>query len=113
MKLYEIQLPARDNSNESTYSALRRFENALLDIAGGYTDCGKAGGLWADGPKIYRDTVILYHVACEPEQFNRILTAAFKLFPDQLAIFTAVIGEATIHSRPQTFTGLDKEAHPL
>ncbi len=100
MKLYEIQLPERDNSDISTYHRCDQWEAHCLQIVGGFSKAGKVVGFWNDKKKgLFIDDMISYRIACQPEQFAALVDCAFRLFPDQLAIFTAEIGTAEIVTR--------------
>lgn len=102
MKLYQITLPMFDNAGLNTNVARVQWEKAALQAAGGFTRLPAAEGAWL-GPdgKTYTDRSRAYHIACEEWAFAGLLAEAFRLFPDQLAIFTAEIGMAIIHERPK------------
>ena len=100
MKLYEIAIPLFDNAGLNTNTARRAFEKSVLASVGGYTRLPAAEGAWLDASgKLYTDRTQSYRLACDDWQFPAVLAEAFRLFPDQLAIFTAEIGTATIHER--------------
>ena len=101
MTLYEILLPVEDNSGATLGGAHRRFVMFLLDTAGGYTVGNERMGAWRD-PRgcLVLDRVRPYQVTCEDAAWRKIVARAFELFPDQLAIFHAKIGDATIEDRP-------------
>jgi len=99
MNLYEIALPARDNSGKDTEQAQAAWCARALELAGGYTEKPPALGVWLDKGKTYRDEMVGFQVACEPTVKDKLLAAAFELFPDQLAIFVSQVGTATIHER--------------
>ena len=106
--LYEIALPTKANDGSDYASALIAWEAKALQRAGGFTRRPDGEGAWADqaeasGPiKVYRDTMRPFRVACEQAIMDDLLRDAFKLFPDQLAIFVATIGTAEIVYRPGT-----------
>lgn len=99
MRYYEIHVPQNDNAGRSYESALVEFRDYLLNVCGGYHRLDPVQGAWRDNGKNYVETMIPFHVACEPETFAKVLAQAFRIFHDQLAIFTAEIGAATIHER--------------
>ena len=102
MRLYEFTIPTHDNAGRSYEQARKRWEAHAIAAAGGLTiQPGFAQGVWVDDGKEYRDQVTQYRVACEESTFKLLLAHAFECFPDQLAIFTADLGEATIHERPK------------
>ena len=93
MNLYAITVP-------NTRGLLNIFENVALDLAGGYTFVGLTSGSWRDDTgTVHTDKMALYHIACTAPIFKRVVTLAFKLFPTELAIFTAKLGTATIVTR--------------
>lgn len=100
MNLYEIALPARDNAGKDVSGAHRAWQARALWLAHGYTEKLPARGVWQDGGTTYVDEMIAYQVACDAAVKDKLLAAAFELFPDQLAIFVSQIGTATIHGRP-------------
>lgn len=101
LTLFEIQLPQRDNAGRFTTLALKAFEQEALTVAGGFSRCAPIEGAWRDGAegKDYYDTMIPYRIACTRLQFTRLRGAAFRLFPDQIAIMVAEIGTAEIIMR--------------
>jgi hypothetical protein len=102
MKLFEIALPTKDNVGKSYGRALKRWEKLALSYAGGYTKLPVAQGAWRDPQTglIYRDLMRGYRVACSPSQFGCLIHAAWECFPDQVAFFTAELGEASIVEGP-------------
>lgn len=102
MRLYQFNIPTHDNSGKSYEAARKRWETMTIAAAGGLTKApGFSEGVWSDQGKLYRETMQVYTVATLPSTFKLLLAHAFECFPDQLAIFTADLGEATIHERPQ------------
>jgi hypothetical protein len=102
MNLYQFILPTEDHNGKSYNEAHRRFKLEAIRIAGGYTEQGsRSFGAWQGPDKIYHDKCNVYQIACTPSQCDDIVSIAFKLFPDQLAIMYARIGEATIAERPK------------
>jgi hypothetical protein len=107
MKLFEIALPDVSNSGMSYDIARKCFEDDALEYAEGFTALPAARGVWRakpslgdPSPKTYRDVMHCYRIACDAGTFAILINRAFYLFPDQLAIFHAEIGEATISERP-------------
>lgn len=102
MKLYSIALPDATNSGRKTLIARATWENRALELSGGFTRRPAGEGSWRD-PKsgeIFHDVMHSYEVACGELVWRQLVAAAFELFPDQLAIFTAEIGYASIVERP-------------
>lgn len=101
LKLFEIQLPQRDNAGRYCTLALQAFEQYALTIAGGFSRCPPVEGAWQElgMAKVYSDTMIPYRIASTDRGFKQIREHAFQLFPDQIAIFTAELGTAEITYR--------------
>ena len=100
MKLYEIAIPLCNNAGLSTTPERKAWEKTVLKLSGGYTRLPAADGAWGDDSgKVFLDRVYSYRLACSAEVFAAVLAEAFRVFSDQLAIFTAEIGTATIHER--------------
>jgi len=102
MQLHTIKLPIATNDGASYGEALAGFENDALVLAGGYTSLPLQQGAWRD-PKsgtVYKEWVQPYEVACDADTWADLVNCAFRLFPDQLAIFTADLGTADILERP-------------
>ena len=100
MNLYEIALPIRDNSGRETTKARLNWEAEALLIAGGYSQFAPTTGFWKDDTgKVHRDVCLRYQIACDSVMWRTLVKHAFRLFPDQLAIYHARIGEATIEER--------------
>lgn len=101
MPLWEIALPAFTNDGQAIPEAHAAWQARALHIAGGYTRRPDGIGVWrdpADG-KTCVDVMGSYRVACSAEAFGALLDEAFRIFPDQVGIYTARIGEATIVDR--------------
>jgi hypothetical protein len=101
MKLYEIALPMFTNGGLEYDEAIEAWRRVALDKAGGFTDVGEAHGYWLDNNRLYQDQVRRFHVACKPEVWEALIDAAFGLFTDQVSIFHACLGEATIVGRTE------------
>jgi hypothetical protein len=101
MKLYLFALPLFTNGGGDYDEAHELWRRKALDLAGGFTELPDAHGFWMDGNKLYNDRIRHYHVACEPEVYAALLGEAFKLFPDQVSIFTAELGTAEIITRQE------------
>lgn len=97
--LWEIALPLADNDGRPTDQSLARWEAQALQIAGGYTQRPNGMGTWVHNMCVYTDIMRPYRVACSEQHFAALVDAAFRLFPDQLAIYTSRIGDAEIISR--------------
>lgn len=100
--LYQINLPDFDNSGHKLTMAHRHFKLILVRRAGGYS-VTQAEEAWYDETSdiTYHETQNEYTVACEPSVWQQIVNDAFKAFDDQIAIFTARIGTATIINRSE------------
>lgn len=99
-KLYEIALPVTDNSGMGYAGALLAWEALALERAGGFTSFPEARGCWrGDDGRVYTDTMRPYRVLCSPAAMRALVFDAFRLFPDQVAIFVATIGTAEIINR--------------
>ena len=95
-----IYLPSYDNKGNNTAAAREAWEAEVFATVGGYTQGGARKGCWRDDKGVvYNESVIPYYVACSPNAWAVLVAAAFKLFPDQLAIYHAITGDATIAER--------------
>jgi len=100
--LHQITLPLFDNSGTSLATAHDAFRAVALTFAGGYTEQAPARGHWIDKGHAYHEDVQSYVIACAWPEWRLIVARAWSLFPDQLALFTAHLGEADILEQPQT-----------
>lgn len=100
MHLYELALPVRDNRGRPFDLQHDIFRADMLGAAGGYTELPVARGVWrGDDGCTYRSEMRAYRIACEhPLTFAQLIARAFDLFDDQVALFYAEIGTATIIS---------------
>ena len=98
MKLYEIALPLRDNSGNALANAHARWKIEAVDIAGGMTERPEGQGYWRapNSARMYIDEMRPYQFACDAPTFRKLVALARKLFPDQIAFWTAEIGQAKI-----------------
>lgn len=99
--LWEIALPVFTNDGRDYGDAHMTWQAKALHIAGGYSQRPVGHGAWRD-PKsgeVYVDHMMPYRVACSPEAFGALVDEALRCFPDQVAIYTARLGEATIVDR--------------
>ena len=101
MKLYQLTLPVLDNQGHSMVSAIDALDAYTLEVVGGCSRSGGISGLWRDqhNDKVYADQLVAWHIATAETVFRLVLAKAFELWPDQLAIFWAQIGTATIEHR--------------
>lgn len=99
--IYEFLLPLADNRGFSTGSAILKFGEDALDLAGGWTKGPIHQGAWKDpaSGRVYRDNVIPMSVAATPAQANALSRAFFRLFPDQEALAIRAHGKLTITHR--------------
>lgn len=103
MHLYEIALPVWTNTRRKNYETQRKqWEAFALERAGGYTALAQAMGAWhdTDTKRDYIEPMLLYRVVCSSETWDALVRRAFELFDDQLALYTAQIGDAFIINRP-------------
>lgn len=101
MDLYLITLPKSSNDGRIDYEYDRRdWEKVALQKAGGFTELGARRGAWKDPDSgvVYDEEMVAYQVACDRDTMLELVDEAMRLFPDQLAFFTAKIGEAEIVS---------------
>lgn len=101
-RLYLFTLPVRTNTGLTCELARKRWAAEALKLCGGVTEPQSFHkGVWDNGDgQTYREEVAEYKVACDAKVFAKLLAFAFDQFPDQEAIFTADLGEASIHTRP-------------
>lgn len=101
MKLYQFTLPIHSNQGLSYELARKRWAAQALKLAGGVTaPLTFREGTWTGEDRTYKELVAEYTVACTPAVYDDLLSFAFDQFPDQEAIFTVEIGEASINARP-------------
>ncbi len=103
MNLYEFALPTKANNGDDYSDALKAWEDIALNRCNGFTRMPDVDGFWRDGDdgKVYADRMRGYRIACKPAQMRAMRDDAFRLFPDQVALFVATIGTADIVSRPR------------
>lgn len=105
MNYFELILPQFDNNGVELTARHGLMHSYILTNAGGFTLVGgKHLGYWVDikTQTTYRDTVAILKIATTPEIFAGIVREAFRLFPDQAALFYANTGHAVIDNRPET-----------
>lgn len=107
--LYEIALPTYPNPashvSGSHISSREEWLGHALNLAGGYTELGIRTGAWrSDDGRIYKEPMHWYQLACTAECMSSLVDIAFELFPDQEAIFYAVVGRAVIMPRRERDT---------
>lgn len=100
MHLFRFTLPTHTNAGLSYELARKAFSREALKVAGGFTEQPIAQGVWEGDSRTYRETVVCYDVATDTGGSQALLEAAFRLFPDQEAIFVADLGSCAIHARP-------------
>jgi hypothetical protein len=101
MRLYLFTLPVRTNAGLTCELPRKRWAAEALRLAGGVTEPQAFNrGVWEGDGRTYREEVAEYKVACDKPAFAKLLAFAFEQFPDQEAIFTADLGEASINMRP-------------
>lgn len=116
--LYQFVLPDVANDGTTDYTEARRgFERDALSIAGGFTYLGTVMGAWQDHGRVFHERNHLYQVAVPfvaHEVTAAALTdAAFRRFPDQLAIYRAEIGKGAMVERRDAVVGADVPLPPL
>lgn len=98
--VWEIALPVLANNGHAYTAAHDKFRVAALEIAGGYTVRPDGQGAWRNkSGKTYYDEMRPYRVACELEDFARIVEYAFRVFSDQDAFYTEHSGAVVIVGR--------------
>lgn len=102
LNLYQFNLPTNTNAGLSYERARSDWAAEALKLAGGYTLApGFALGFWkGSGPRVYKDTVAVYQVACDTVILAALKVAFWRLFPDQEALFCADLGPAYLEDRP-------------
>lgn len=105
MRLYRFLMPDVGNDGRDYREGRLSFKIAVGTLVGGFTEAGEVSGTWEDAGKVYRDTSHALDIAVEDgkgEAVRRALVKEwFRCFPDQLACFSAEIGEAWIDCRPE------------
>lgn len=111
MKLYQFNLPDRSNDGTVDYHSARlEWSRRAIGYCGGLTSLAPVIGRWVDFEldaaghatnvgKQYNEMMWPVQVACGDYR-EAMLADAFELFPDQVSIFVATIGEASIEARP-------------
>ncbi len=98
MRLYEITLPLATNDGATYHSAHADFTTWLVDVFGGYTATMQNGAWRGPDGALYCEPSVAYRVASDLADAPRMLLhRAKELFPDQLAIFWANMGEGHVH----------------
>lgn len=100
MKLFEFLLPTHTNAGRSYEQARKKWEQAAVTLCGGITVMPTAHGRWR-GPdgRDYNEAMVPYRVATVDALKDILLANAMEMFPDQLSIFVATLGEALIRDR--------------
>jgi hypothetical protein len=101
MNLYEFQLPDKSNNGLLDYRAAREeFVHCAADMAGGSSYRGQISGHWIDETDaLVSEPMHVLHVSCDDKTASELRALFFDLFPDQKALFCAVIGEAQVFAR--------------
>lgn len=103
INLIQFNIPTNTNAGLSYELARKSWEKEALALAGGYTLApGFSQGVYTGvvPPTIYRETMAIYTVACEPRVAELLEGVFWRLFPDQEALFVADLGPASIIARP-------------
>jgi hypothetical protein len=95
MKLYEIQVPMCTNNGTPYGATIDEFAHAIVKLVGGCSKRPSVHGMWENNGELYSEAMVPFHIACEKSEFQAIISLAFEVFPDQISIFTAEVGEAT------------------
>ncbi len=99
MRVYRFHLPDTGNDGRDYGLARAEWLHQAAFIAGGYTLLGEARGLWRDGSATYAETMHIVEVAVEDGADSvrgHLVALAKQYFPDQLAIYSAEVGQAWI-----------------
>lgn len=101
LKTYLFLAPAHRNDGGSYEGARVAFEMHCVRTLGGITQAPIVQGQWYSekSGRVMRDTTIPYYISCESSAIAGIMEHAFKLFPDQEALFVTELGGAYILSR--------------
>lgn len=101
-RLFEIALPTFKNDGGSYAIAHAKYRAWLLQQFSGYTMLPAANGAWRDpaSGRVYRDRMIVYRVLWPCTDEPDLLSRAFELFPDQIALYVSKIGTAEIVPHP-------------
>ncbi len=99
MSYYEIHLPERDNSGRVLDAMHQAFRAFVLHRGTSFHVLAPVSGVWMQGGKCYYEQMIPYHIACSEVEWKLLVGKAMDLFSDQIAIFHAKIGIATIEYR--------------
>lgn len=103
LKIFEIALPAKMPDGRPCEGKHFAFQSLALQEAGGYTIRPDGEGAWynpSDGVTYY-DTMRPYQIATEEGVMARLIEAAFRIWPDEKAIFVSEVGTAHIMVRPE------------
>jgi hypothetical protein len=113
MNVYQIALPASLDSTPSPAGGylgcqlVSKWVEHALKFAAGYTYLGKRLGAWRDEDTgdLFTEQMHWYEVACDRDVWDVLVAYAFQLFPNELAIYTARVGECEIIVRPKISGG--------
>jgi hypothetical protein len=102
VRLWQFTLPTHTNNRLSYEFARKQWAAEAVKLAGGVTVPQTfCDGVWrGDNGDEFRDQVALYTVAADADVADKLLAAAFRLFPDQEAFLRVDLGEASIIPRP-------------
>lgn len=109
MRHFLFILPQLHNDGRKNYEASHKaFALFASAECGGLTKHATAQGLWiGENQRQFNENVTCYTLAISGDAgevdlaFARILRKAWELFPDQEALFSADLGTATVHQRPE------------
>lgn len=101
LRTFLFLAPVHRNDGGSYEGARIAFEMHCVKTLGGITEGPQVKGQWYSekSGRVMRDINIPYYISCEPAQIAGIMCEAFKLFPDQEALFVTDTGPAYILDR--------------
>ena len=95
-KLYEILVPASNNTEKFSYEHHKEWDEFVKSIANGVTILKTGKGEWIspDG-KLYKDRIIPCRIACTPEEIDVIIDFTIKHYKQE-AVMAYCISEEVI-----------------
>lgn len=99
MHIYRFVLPVLDNAGSSMVGSFSLLKDYVLDAIGGYTEQSEVSGVWKDDKgQIYQDRSFVLDVAIGGEFRREALVSLVhrvrSLWPDQISLFVADVGQA-------------------
>lgn len=112
MKVYEIALPTVHANGRPCEGLHFTFQSVALQEAGGFTVRPDGDGAWRDTRTMvtHYDRMRPYRVMCDESTLNRLVTTAFQIWKDEVAIMITEIGEGFIVRRHESLEGIQYES---